>query len=234
MLVLNAHMTRHREIAYSAAVALAAALAVPAAASAKLTEMGAMADGVRGVCPENCQAVSRTTGYQAKIGPDRSLYQAPEDGRIVAWTIGLGKPGPKQTAFFNERLGGESQAAIVVLAPGKKLVRQVVAKAPLQPLTDYFGTIVQFPLTQSLPIKKGQYIGLTVPSWAPALQIGLGSDTSWRASRAADGCGDTSTQSALVGSNSSVAFKCLFRTARLTYSATFISSPAAPAAAPKG
>jgi hypothetical protein len=218
-------------------VALAAALALPAAASAKITELGALADGVRGVCPENCQAVSRTTGYQAKVGPDRALYQAPEDGRIVAWTVALGKPGPKQTAFFNERLGGESQATIVVLAGGKKLVRSVVAKAPLQKLTDYFGTVAQFPLEQTLPIKKGQYIGLTVPSWAPLLQIGLGSDTSWRASRAADGCGDTSTQSALVGARSSTAFKCLFRTARLTYSATFISSPAAPsdtAAAPKG
>ena len=213
-------------------MALAAALALPAAASAKITELGALADGVRGVCPENCQAVSRTTGYQAKVGPDRSLYQAPEDGRIVAWTVALGKPGPKQTAFFNERLGGESQATVVVLAGGKKLVRSVVAKAPLQKLTDYFGTVVQFPLEQSLPIKKGQYIGLTVPSWAPLLQIGLGSDTSWRASRAADGCGDTSTQSALVGAHTSTAFKCLFRTARLTYSATFISSPAAPSDTP--
>jgi hypothetical protein len=216
-------------------VALAAALALPAAASAKITELGTMADGVRGVCPENCQAVSRTTGYQAKVGPDRSLYQAPADGRIVAWTVALGRPGPKQTAFFNERLGGESQAAIVVLASAKKLVRQVVAKAPLQKLTDYFGTAVQFPLEQSLPVKKGQYIGLTVPSWAPLLQIGLGSDTSWRASRAADGCGDTATQSALVGTRSSTSFKCLFRTARLTYSATFISSPTRDtAAAPKG
>jgi hypothetical protein len=234
-LVLNGLMTRHRGFAYPTAVALAAALALPAAASAKVTELGVMADGVRGVCPDNCQAVSRTTGYQAKVGPDRSLYQAPADGRIVAWTVALGKPGPKQTAFFNERLGGESQAAIVVLASAKKLVRQVVAKAPVQKLTDYFGTAVQFPLEQSLPVKKGQYIGLTVPSWAPLLQIGLGSDTSWRASRAADGCGDTSTQSALVGTHSSTAFKCLFRTARLTYSATFISSPTHDtAAAPKG
>ena len=225
MLVFNGQMTRHRGSICSAAVACAATLALPAAASAKITELGAIADGVRAVCPENCQAVSRTTGYQAKVGPDRTLYQAPADGRIVAWTIALGKPGPKQTAFFTERLGGESQAAITVLAPAKKLVRQVVAKSPLRRLTDYFGTVVQFPLEQSLPVKKGQYIGLTVPSWAPALQIGLGSDTSWRASRTADGCGDTSTQSALLGARRSVRFTCLFRTARLTYSATFVSSP---------
>jgi hypothetical protein len=209
----------------SAGLAAAAALALPAAAPAKVGELGQLADGVRGACPVNCQAVSRTTGYQAKVGPLRNLYQAPVDGRIVAWTIALGKPGPKQTAFFTERLGGESQATIVVLGAEKKLVRRVVAKAPLQKLTDYFGQVVQFPLARTLPIKKGQYIGLSVPSWAPALQIGLGADTSWRASRAKDTCGDTSTQSALVGSRAAMPFACLFKTARLTYSATMVTNP---------
>ena len=104
-------------------------------------------------------------------------------------------------------------------------MRRVVAKAPLMKLTDYFGQTVQFPLERSLRIKKGQYVGLSVPSWAPALQIGLGADTSWRASRARDTCADTATQSALVGSRRAVPFACLFKTARLTYSATFISSP---------
>ena len=218
-------MTRQRVLLRSAGLAAAAALALPAASPAKITELGQLADGVRGACPDNCQAVSRTTGYQAKVGPDRSLYQAPADGRIVAWSIALGKPGPKQTAFFTERLGGESQATIVVLEPRRKLVRRVVAKAPLMKLTDYFGQTVQFPLERSLRIRKGQYVGLSVPSWAPALQIGLGADTSWRASRARDTCADTATQSALVGSRRAVPFACLFKTARLTYSATFISSP---------
>jgi hypothetical protein len=209
----------------SAGLAIAAALALPAAAPAKIGELGQLADGVRGACPVNCQAVSRTTGYQAKVGPLRTLYQAPADGRIVAWTIALGKPGPKQTAFFTERLGGASQATIVVLEAEKKLVRRVVAKAPLQELTEYFGQVVQFPLVRSLAIKKGQYVGLSVPSWAPALQIGLGADTSWRASRAKDTCGDTSTQSALVGSRAATPFACLFKTARLTYSATLVTNP---------
>ncbi|MGH2941385.1 MAG: hypothetical protein ACRDLN_01225 [Solirubrobacteraceae bacterium] len=221
-------MTRHRVVLRSAGLAALAALALPATASSKIAELGQLVEGVRGACPENCQAVSRTTGYQAKVGPERALYQAPSDGRIVAWTIALGKPGPKQTAFFTERLGGASQAAIVVLAAEKKLVRRVVAKAPLQTLTDYFGQTVQFPLAQTLRIKKGQYVGLTVPSWAPALQIGLGADTSWRASRAKDTCGDTATQSALVGTRRATPFACLFKTARLAYSATFISSPTVP------
>ena len=221
-------MTRQRVFSSSAVLAAFAALALPAAAPAKITELGQLPDGVLGACPLDCQAVSRTTGYQAKVGPDRTLYQAPADGRIVAWTVALGNPGPKQSAFFAERLGGESQAAIVVLAIEKKLVRRVVGKAPLMKLTDYFGSVAQFPLEQTLAIKQGQYIGLSVPSWAPTLQLGLGNDSSWRASRSKRLCTDpavTSTQTALLGNRNASEFGCLYKTTRLTYSATFIPTP---------
>ena len=218
-------MECYRASLTSALLALAAALVLPAIAQAKITELGALPSGVTGSCPGSCQAVSRTTGYQAKVGPDRTLYRAPADGRIVAWSIGLGKPGPKQTSFFQDRLGGQAQAALVVLAPGKKLVQTVVAKGPLETLTDYFGTTVQFALIRTLPIKKGQFVGITVPTWAPALQVALGNDTSWRSSRGADACGDTGTQSAMVGNKNRASFRCLYRTARLTYSATFIPTP---------
>ncbi len=207
------------------AATLAVMCALPAAASAKRTEIGAMADDIRGSCPDSCQAVTRSTGYQAKVGPSRDLYRAPADGRIVAWSIALGKPGPKQTAFFEERYGGAAQAAVVVIDARRKLERVVVAKAPLMRLTEYFGQAVQFPLARTLRVRKGQYIGLTVPTWAPALQIGLPSDTSWRSSRAKTGCLDTTTQFALLGTRTTATFNCLYKTARLTYSATFISSP---------
>ena len=202
-----------------------ATLALPALAPAKLTELGELAQDVRGTCPENCQALTRTTGYQAKVGPDRQLYRAPADGRIVGWSLALGNPGPKQISFFEERYGGPAKAALVVLAPGKRLSHRVVRKSPLQQLKPYFGQNVQFPLARSMSIRKGQYIALTVPTWAPALQIGLGSDTSWRSSRAASGCLDLTTQFAMVGKRTSATFRCLYRTARLTYSATFISKP---------
>jgi hypothetical protein len=211
----------------AAAVLAAATLVSPAAASAKVTELGELGQDVRGSCPENCQALTRTTGYQAKVGPDRTLYRAPSNGRIVGWSVALGKPGPKQVSYFQERYGGTAQAALVVLDPGKKLSQRVVAKAPLKKLTPYFGQNVQFPLARTLRIRKGQYIALTVPTWAPTLQIGLGSDTSWRSSRAASGCLDLTTQFAMLGKRTSAIFRCLYRTARLTYSATFMSDPQA-------
>jgi hypothetical protein len=218
-------MSQQAVITGAATTVVALCGVLPAVASAKLSELGSMSDSVRGSCPEACQALTRTTGYQAKVGSSRTLYQAPANGRIVAWTVALGKPGPKQTAFFEERYGGAAQAAIVVLNPGKKLKRTVVAKSRLRTLTDYFGQTTQFPLVKSLRIREGQYAALTVPTWAPVLQIGLPSDTSWRSSRSPTGCLDVTTQFALLGARTSALFRCLYRTARLTYSATFIPDP---------
>lgn len=226
--VLNAGMSRRSAARAVLTVALALAATLPASAAAKLTELGEIAEGVRASCPgdarpDSCQALVRTTGYQAKVGPERGLYQAPADGRIVAWTVALGKPGPKQTDFFEERYGGTAQAAVVVLDPAKKLSRAVVAKAPMKRLTDYFGESVTFPLGKTLAIKKGQYVALTVPTWAPVMQIALGPDTSWRSSRPATGCTDLTKQFALLGKRTSALFRCLYKNVRLTYSATFVS-----------
>jgi hypothetical protein len=224
ILVLNGpHMTRRLLAGALAAAGLAVAL--PATADARLEEIGKLERGVQGSCPRQCLAIPRTTGYQAKIGPNRGTYTIPRDGRIVAWTVSLGKPGPNQTKFFNERLGGEAQAALAVLQPGAKLTHSVVAKSPLQKLAPWFGMYVQFPLEESIPVKKGQLLGLSVPTWAPALQVNLGADTSWRSSRERGKCNDTADQSALVGSRESAQFYCLYRTARLTYSATLVSTP---------
>ena len=218
-------MRRLRARTSLVAATLVASAALPAVASAKITEMGELPGALRPGCPVDCQALTRATGYQAKVGPDRALYQAPADGRIVSWTISLGKPAAKDVAIFRQRYGGDPQATIVVLDAGKKLSRTVVAKAPLEPLTDHLGHRVEFPLATTLAIKKGQYVALTVPTWAPALQTGLGTDTSWRSSRDPAKCLDTTTQFGLIGSRGSAFFRCLYKGVRMTYSATFISNP---------
>ncbi len=217
-------------------VALATCAVLPTAASAKITELGAVPDAVRGSCPgtpadmQSCQALTRATAYQAKVGPDRDLYQAPADGRIVAFTLALGAPTKAQVAFFEKNYGGGAQAALVVLDSGKKLSRTVVAKGPVVRLNDYLGQNVQFPIINTLPIREGQYVALTVPTWAPVMQIGLGAETSWRSSRASTGCLNLTAQAALLGSKSNALFRCLYKGVRLTYSATFISNATAASA----
>ena len=138
------------------AIVACAALAIPASASAEIIEVGKLDPPATPSCPTRpCLAVSRTTGYQAKVGATRGLMTIPKDGYIVAWTISLGKPGKKQTQFFNDKLGGESQAQITILNPRRKLRSRAVAQGDPQKLTPFFGSTVQFPLLKAIPVKKG-------------------------------------------------------------------------------
>src|SRR3954451_11884840 len=92
------------------------ALALPPAAAAKLTEIGNVQPAATPACPAKpCYALTRTTGYQAKIGTRRGTHVIPRAGRLVAWSITLGKPGKKQIKFFDDNLGGASTAQITVL-----------------------------------------------------------------------------------------------------------------------
>ena len=204
--------------------------ALPAVADARIIEVGRL-DGENELpapsCPGSpCFAVSRTTGYQAKVGTNRGLVRVPENGRIVAWTIRLSKPGPRQVAFFNQKLGGASQAQVSVLRPGRRLYSRVVAQTPMVDLEPFFGQTAQFPLDRTIPVKKGSIIALSVPTWAPALATGLGSDTSWRASRPAGDCDDTATQTAQSDIRDLAQYRCLYQRVRLTYSATLVTEPA--------
>jgi hypothetical protein len=217
---------------FLALVSGAAALAAgPAVASAEIIEVGAVQPASPPSCPARpCLAVSRTTGFQAKVGPTRSLMTVPKTGRIVAWTIALGNPGAQQTTFFNQRLGGESEAQLTILNPRRRLRSRAVAQGEPQKLQQYFGSTVQFPLERSIRVRKGWVVALTVPTWAPALAVGLGADTSWRASRGRGKCEDTSNQTAQLAANQLAQYFCLYRTARLTYSATLIPDPPKPPA----
>jgi hypothetical protein len=203
--------------------------AVPA--QAKVIELGSAGQPGSPTCPASpCLAVSRTTGYQVKVGAKRGQFTVPANGRIVAWSIALGNPNAKQTAFFDKGYG-QASAGITVLRQGKRLFSRVLGSSPVMKLAPYFGQTVQFPLETSLPVKKGFVIALTVPTWAPALTQLMDDGSSWRASRPKGGCGDTETQRAQTRLRQLTQYRCLYK-ARLTYTATLVTSPT-PNAKPK-
>lgn len=210
---------------------LGLALALPTGSQATLAEVGIIPETTPPTTPScpgtPCLAVSRTTGFQVKVGATHNLLVAPREGRVVAWTIALGKPNATQIKFFDANEGGESSAGIAILRQERKpnLAYKLVAQSPLVKLEPYFGKTAQFPLTTTLPVKKGDIVALTVPSWAPALALGFPNTTSWRASRPKTQCTSTSSQTAQSSLSSVVQYACLYRTARLTYSATLISTP---------
>ena len=210
---------------------LALSLGLPAVAPATLAELGVLgraAPSATPSCPGTpCIAISRTTGFQAKVVNVRNPLSVTREGRVVAWTITLAKPNTAQIKYFETHLGGEPEAAIAILAPQKKPLNtyKLIAQSPAQKLKSYYGKTVEFPLETTLPVKKGYIVALTVPTWAPALALNLGSSTSWRASRSKSQCESPTTQTSHTKLGSSLLYYCLYQTARLTYSATLISTP---------
>src|SRR5271166_4061557 len=130
----------------------ALALALPASAPATLAEVGVISETVPATvasCPASpCLAVSRTTGFQVKVGTSHNPVSAPRSGTIVAWSITLGKPNATQTKFFNGNEGGVAEAGIAILRPVPKpnLTYKLIAQSPTVKLEPYFGKTAQFPL----------------------------------------------------------------------------------------
>lgn len=209
----------------------ALALALPAVAPATLTELGVLGATTPPTvpsCPEpKCLAVSRTTGFQVHVGSTHNPLSVPREGRIVAWTISLGKPTATQIKYFDQNEGGAAEAEVAVLRPQSRpaLTYKLIAEGPPERLQPYFGKTVQFALESTIAVKKGDVVAITVPTWAPALALGFGDNTSWRASRSKSQCLSTSTQTEDTQLGANVQYFCLYETARLTYSATLISTP---------
>jgi hypothetical protein len=217
---------------------VAVGLAAPATASAEVIEVGKTLTAATPSCPTSglatvsdplrrCLALSRTTGYQTQVSGVKALTRIPANGRIVAWTVSLGKPAKKTISSFNSKLGGISQAQISILRTGERFKARTVAVGEIQRLEPFFGTTVQFPLAQSLPVKKNYVIALRVPTWIPAM-ANAGATSSWRASRPKGSCQDTATQTA-QSTGQLAQYWCFYRTAQLTYSATLVTDPVAPA-----
>jgi hypothetical protein len=216
-----------KRIPLGVALLVCALGAASSTASARLYELGETTEPTTVSCPDNCFVVTRTTALQVRTGTVRYPTTAPRNGRVVAFTVQLGSLSDRQISFFNSTYGGTSRVQLAVLRERPRRTYDVVATTGIFKLQPYFGTTVQFPLKTTLSVRKGDVIALTVPTWAPVLAVNLPQENGWRASRA-DNCRDLLTQTAQMTVDSSTQYKCLYQTARVTYSASLISTPVAP------
>src|SRR5688572_865426 len=180
--------------------ALAATLAVLAPpASARIVELGTPADEASLNCPgttENpCVAAVRMTGIQGRTsGGRKNPYYIRRDGHLVAFTLQLAKPTAEETGFFNDNFGTPSTARISVLRRGDtrktRLNYRLITQSKTFELDRYFGSRPTFVFEEPVPVKKGNWIGLTVPTWAPLLSKDLARSNWWRSSRSKGTCDD--------------------------------------------
>ena len=194
------------------------------AAKSKSTVLGGATTMRDPLCPERCQVIPTVSGIQKLLPTGTSPYRATANGKITAWKLWLGKPDAKDRAALNARFGSPPQAAITVLKPvrtkkGTKF--KLRSKSPVEGLNRELGGIATFRLKQPLRIRTGNYVALSVPTWAPAFADGLGSQYAWRASRQPGKCGpgtiDQARSQLKVGSTRFYA--CNFKGSRLLFTA---------------
>jgi len=213
--------------------AVLSTLALPQAASARVVELGSVADAVNPSCPTDpCEAAVRVTGYQGRAaGGPKNPYYIRRDGYIVAFTVTLARPTPEQIAFFNDNFDSPSQVGLAVLRRGRtrrhRLDHRLVNQSELYRVDRYFGSSPTFVLDRPLRVKRTNWIGVTVPTWAPMFSNNLTRKNWWRSSRAGNSCDPPRSlnQFAMTDLREVNRFGCTYHGARLLYSVTYVPDP---------
>ncbi|MEA2439299.1 MAG: hypothetical protein QOH76_723 [Thermoleophilaceae bacterium] len=208
-------------------------LATTSALAASNRELGQYPDEPlpAAACPATpCEAIGHVTGFLTQVGKHKNPYLVGRNGKIVAFTIRLGKPDATQTQFFANLFGTRPSARLTILKRPKSDKRggtqkKVLAQSEVFILTRYLGSTPTFALSKPLPISAGSTVALTVPTWAPAFAVRRPADEAWRASRPKNDCTGTS-QAALQTVGKVGLFDCLYQEARPIYTATFVPDPA--------
>jgi hypothetical protein len=226
-----------RKIAAALAAAGVVVIAAAAVSSARTTVILGAGPVTQPSCPANCLVEANVTGVQTSIGNLKKPFVAPSDGNLIAWSIKLGKPKKPDRRAFNREFGGSTARLAVLRQIGprtRKVVKyRLLRQSPVVNLGKFFGTTQTFSLNQPLAIKRGNVVGLTIPSWAPALAVSQGNATRWLASRRATarrgaclehgGGANVDAGQAQQKKGRQQPYGCTYRSARLLYQAQFVS-----------
>jgi hypothetical protein len=212
---------------------LVAALVWAPAASARIIELGAVADAVNPSCPADpCEAAVRVTGLQGRAaGGPKNPYYIRRSGYIVAFTVTLAAPSAEQVDFFNDNFGSPSELGLSVLRKSDKrktrLNYRLVGQSQMFEVQNYFGSKPTFVLDQPMRVRKTNWVAITVPTWAPIFANNLTRSDWWRSSRAKNSCETPRSlrQFAMTELREVNVFGCTYSGARLLFTATYVPDP---------
>jgi hypothetical protein len=217
-------------IALAGCLAALVVLAVGAAAatsSRTTVVLGSTSTTPDPSCPSlPCQAVGSVTGFQVSTDQGSLPFRVRKDGKVTAWTLTLAEPTSRQRSFFNGFFGTPPEARLAILRrvqgtnPPRYSLR---SQGSIHVLSPYLGQTVKF--GASLKVEKGDIVGLTIPTWAPAFAQDLSAKNAWRASRDPGKC--TNTTDVRQGEpqqslGKRATYGCRYSTARLLYTATVV------------
>jgi hypothetical protein len=219
-------MTRKLLLTFAGAVVLL----LPQEASARVIELGAQAQPANPSCPADpCEAAVHVTAIQGRsAGGPKNPYYIRRDGWVVAFTVTLSKPTAEQIDFFNDNFGSPAEVQLSVVRRGDtrrtRLNYRLLAQSETFPVEDYFGSSPTFVLEEPLRVRRGNWLAITVDTWAPMFANNLARSNWWRSSRARQSCDPPRSlnQFALEEVGEVSVFGCTYNGARLLYTATYI------------
>jgi hypothetical protein len=230
-------MTRTHVTALACALAACAALAPPAHAR-NTQEIGAPGglQFPKADCPKNaqdpndtkgCQAVAQVTGFNVRLNGVHNPMRLKRSGYIVAFTIELAKPDANQIAFFKATYGEHATARLAIIQSLHDQAQyRLINQTQAFDLEPYFGSTPTIALRKPFRVHKDDIVAITVPTWVPAFSHNLDSEEIWRSSHEGADCTAPNPPAApheQIGSAQK--YECVYRTARLLYTATFIGDP---------
>jgi hypothetical protein len=238
-----------RILLLTAALTALGAVVGPAAASARIVVLGQTSpisapSCPKGVTPANCYIIlTRTTAVQSISDGVAYPTTVKRDGWLIDFTVGLSNLSPDaatEKSFLHkldQHYGGTPQLAITVLRPGKGNRFKVVAVSGTFHLIPFLGQVLEEPFSMppsfttftALPVKKGDVIGLSIPTWAPVLSYNLNAAKfAYRQSRQGNCANAAATETAQMTVGASTRYLCTYTGTRVEYSATEVTNVAYP------
>jgi hypothetical protein len=246
--VFEAKMNKRFPLLIAAAAAGLAVL--PSLAAAQMVELGKTSTPIsapacpKGVSPSQCFIIlTRTTAIQTISDGAHYPITVKKNGWLVAFTVGLSNlssSAKTERSFLhtlNNAYGGAPELAISVLNAKKNNTYTLAAESQMFKVTPFLGQVLQEPFSlpssftqfTALRVKKGQLIGLTVPTWAPVLSYNLSpSRFSYRQSRRANCKNAAAGQTAQTTIGATQQYRCNYTGTRVEYSVTEVVDKPAP------
>lgn len=223
------------------ATALAVAL-LPSIASAQVVEVGQSSTPLvaptcpAGVAPANCTIVlTRVTALETLNDGHAYPTTIRHAGDIVALSLGISSLSPNaktrksDIAYLDRTYNGAPRARVTVLkpyGPRNQYGWKVVANSPPIFLQHYLGQVAQFPLSQPIPVVRGERIALTVPTWAPVLSFDLArTKFAYRQSRSMNCKHPPGSEQAQLKVGEIGHYRCNYAGTRAEYTVTEITTP---------
>jgi hypothetical protein len=190
-------------------------------------------------CPEEpCRATGKMSGFQVQQlkqadGETVTKFPTRLGGRnawLVAFSVTMGSPNAEQRTFFNRLWGKPAEARISIFTPepseGDRRNREqrysLDKQGEVYDIRPWFGKKAWFVPDRRIHVSKGQVIGLTLPTWAPALATELRKRERWRSSRKRRQCEELERDRARETVGEITKFQCLHSTARLLLTALVV------------